>query len=126
MRYAAHHLQGIGDLLLRRDGDGIDDHTALRALHLVDFAGLLLDGEIAVDDAEPALLSHGDGHARFGHRVHGSADERNTQLDVAGQAGGGVRQRRHNVGLGGQQQHVIEGQCLRDRKIDHDIGFRGG
>ena len=30
-------------------------------------------------------------------------------------------QGRNNVGLGGQQQHVIKGQRLRDRKIDHDM-----
>ena len=35
--------------------------------------GLLLDGEVAVDDADSALLGHGDGQARLGYGVHGGA-----------------------------------------------------
>ncbi len=81
-----HDLQRVGDLVIGRHGDGIDDHAAFRALHLVDFAGLLLDGEVAMDDAESALLRHCDGHAGFGHGVHGGADQRNLEHDVAGQA----------------------------------------
>ena len=38
---APHHFEGVGNLLIGPDGDRIDDHAALRALHLVDFAGLL-------------------------------------------------------------------------------------
>jgi hypothetical protein len=49
---------------------------ALRALDLVDFAGLLVDGEVAMDDAEAALLGHGDGHAGFGDGIHGGAESR--------------------------------------------------
>ena len=71
---AAHHFERVGDQLVRADGDGIDDHAALRALHLVDFAGLVGDGKIAVHDADAALLRHGDGHARLGDRVHGRGD----------------------------------------------------
>jgi hypothetical protein len=67
---AAHYFERLGDQLLGRDGHGVDDHAALGALDLVDLAGLLLDGEIAMDDAEAALLGHGDGHARLGHGIH--------------------------------------------------------
>ena len=58
------------------DGDGVDDHAALGALDFVDFAGLLLDGEVAMDDAEAALLGHGDGHARLGDGVHRGGEQR--------------------------------------------------
>ena len=68
---AAHHFESVGDHLVGPDGDRVNDHAALRALHLVDFAGLVGDGEIAVHNADAALLRHGDGHARLGHRVHG-------------------------------------------------------
>ena len=76
---APHHIECVGDELVGRDGDRVDDHAALRALHLVDFAGLLLDGEVAVDDADAALLRHGDGQARLGHRVHGCTEQRRVQ-----------------------------------------------
>jgi hypothetical protein len=63
------------------DGDGVDDHAGLGALDLVDLAGLLLDGEVAVDDAEAALLGHGDGQARLGDGVHGGGHERGGEGD---------------------------------------------
>ena len=39
----AHDLERIADLVGGEHGDRIDDHAAFRALHLVDFVGLLLD-----------------------------------------------------------------------------------
>ena len=50
---------------------GIDDHPRFRALHLVDFLGLRVDRHVLVDDAEAALLGHGDGEPRLGDGVHG-------------------------------------------------------
>ena len=81
---ALHQFERVGDLVVRRHGDRIDDHAAFRALHFVDFAGLLLDGEIAMDDAESALLRHGNGQARFRHGVHGRADDGKLQANIAG------------------------------------------
>ena len=71
---AAHEFERVGDGLLGRDGDGVDDHAGFGALDLVDLAGLLLDGEVAMDDADAALLGHGDGQARLGDGVHGGRD----------------------------------------------------
>jgi hypothetical protein len=81
-------------LSVRRHGDRVDDHAAFRALHLVDFVGLLLDGQIAMDDAQAALLRQRDRHVRLGDRVHGGADDGNVQADVA-------RELRLGVGLRG-------------------------
>src|SRR5271169_5644869 len=53
----AHHLQRIGDLVIGRHGDGIDNHAALRSFHLVDLAGLLLDGEIAMAMRDSVTVS---------------------------------------------------------------------
>ncbi len=71
---AAHHIERVADHLLGADGHRIDDHAALRPLHLVDLAGLVGDGKIAVHNADAALLRHGDGHARLRHRIHGRGD----------------------------------------------------
>ena len=77
--------------------------------------------QVAVDDADSALLRQRDRHVRFGHRVHGGADDGNIQPDIARELGLRVGQRRNDVGAGGQQQHVIESKRLRDRKMDHSV-----
>ena len=79
---AAHDLEGVGDELLGGHGDRVDDHAGFGALDLVDFAGLLLDGEVAMHDAEAALLGHGDGHARFGDGIHGGRKQRSVEGDA--------------------------------------------
>src|SRR5947208_2230639 len=99
----AHDFERVGDLCIRRHGDGIDDHAALRALYLVDLVRLLLNAQIAMDDSDPALLSNGDGHMGFSHRIHGGADDRNVQANVARQLGLSVGLCGHHVGVCGQQ-----------------------
>ena len=59
-----------------RDGDGIDDHSAFRALHPVHFLGLALDGHVAMNEPDAALARDGDGQARIGHGVHGGGHDR--------------------------------------------------
>src|SRR6266513_2849878 len=83
--------------------DRIDDHAAFRALYLVDLVRLLLNAQIAMDDSDPALLSNGDGHMGFSHRIHGGADDRNVQANVARQLGLSVGLCGHHVGVCGQQ-----------------------
>jgi len=87
----AHDFERVADLVGGGHGDGIDDHAALRAFHLVDFVGLLLDAQVAMNNAEPALLRQRNRHVRFGDGVHGSADDGNVQADVTGELrlGGG-------------------------------------
>ena len=65
---------------------GFDDHPALGALDPIDLGRLLLDRQVLVDDAEAAVLGHGDGQPRFGDRVHRRADERHVEPDVTGEA----------------------------------------
>jgi hypothetical protein len=104
-----HDLEGPGDLVLGPEGDGLDDHAALVALDLVDLLGLDLDREVAVDDADAALLGHGDGHARRGHGVHGRADEGDVEGDVAAQPGGDRGLLGDDVRLGRDDEDVVEG-----------------
>ena len=47
--------------LAGRERDRVDDHPALGPLHAIDFGRLFLDRQILVDDAEAAVLRHGDG-----------------------------------------------------------------
>src|SRR5439155_10989422 len=108
----AHHLEGVTDPVGGRHGDWVDDHATFRTLHLVDFVGLLLDGQVAVNDAETALLGEGDRHVRFGHGVHGSAYDRDVQTDVAGELRLGDGLRRNDFGARGQQKDVIKSKSL--------------
>ncbi len=73
---ALHHVQGVGDFLVRRDGDGVDDHAALTTLDAVDFFSLPVNGHVAVNHADAALLRERNGDVRFRDRIHRGADDR--------------------------------------------------
>jgi hypothetical protein len=99
--------------------DRIDDHAAFRALHLVDFGGLLLDGEIAMNNAEPALLRQRDGHVRLGDRVHGGADDGNVEADVASELRLRAGLRGNYIGARRQQKNVIESKSFGNGEMNH-------
>ncbi len=67
---------------VRRHRHRIAQHAGFEALDLGDFRGLLLGGEILVDDADAAFLRDGDRQARLGDGVHRRRDERDVELDV--------------------------------------------
>ena len=54
-------------------GVGLDE-TSLVVLHAGDHGGFLLDGLVAVDEAQTALGCQGDGHVVVGHGGHDGAD----------------------------------------------------
>ncbi|MDQ0745217.1 hypothetical protein QFZ62_002525 [Clavibacter sp. B3I6] len=101
----------LGDRGVGARGDRVRDHAGLAALHLVDEGGLVLDGEVAVDDPEPALAGHGDRHARLGDGVHRGGEEGSGDADVARQAGGRVRLARDDVGVPRQEHDVVVGEA---------------
>ena len=118
---SASARRGVGP-----DGDRIDHHAAFEALHPADMLGLFLDAEVLVDHAHAAGLGHGDGEARFGHRVHGGGDQRNAQLDRLGQAGAGIDLAGKDFGGAGHQQHIVEGQGFADGLVGHIGALRLG
>mmetsp|Transcript_8593 Transcript_8593/g.17034 ORF Transcript_8593/g.17034 Transcript_8593/m.17034 type:complete len:462 (-) Transcript_8593:153-1538(-) len=65
-----------------REAEGIEDEAVLVSLHAAHFGALLLDGVVAVDDAEAAEERHVDRHLRLGHRVHRAGDEGQVELDL--------------------------------------------
>ena len=81
-----HQRQRVGQRLVGVDGDRVDHHAGLEFLDLAHLGGLLVDRQVAVDDAEAAGLRHGDRERAFGHRVHRRRDQRDAQLDLAGDA----------------------------------------
>ena len=60
-------------------------------LHDGDLAGLFLDGQILVDDTDTAVQGHGNGHAGFGHRVHGRAEKGDVDADPGRETAGNIR-----------------------------------
>ena len=114
-----HDLESIRNPVLGADRDRIDDHSAFRALHLVDLRRLALDRHRAVYDADAALLRERDGQPRICDGVHRRADHGNVQQDVAGEERSGVNLRRQDLRLGGQEKDVVKSQRLRNWTVKH-------
>ena len=118
---AAHDFERVADGLFRADGHGIDNHAALRTLHLVDFASLVGDGEVAVHDADAALLRHGDGHARLGDRIHSRGKERGVERNPLCQLSLRAYMRGHHLAVGGHQQDIVERKSFRKIIGQHNV-----
>ena len=73
-------------------------------LHAADFGELLALGHVVMDQAQPAVKRHGDGHARLSHRVHVGGNDRDVEVYS-------LRQGRVELGVAGQH-FGIEG-CER-------------
>src|SRR5437016_9351186 len=123
---AAHQVEGICNFVIGREGDGVHDHSALGAFYLVYLIGLPLNREIAVNHAHAALLGNSNGQPRFGHGIHGRADERNVEADVTRELRLGIGFGGNDVRMGRQKQHIVKGQCLWHRKMNHVVISKGG
>ena len=106
-------LVHLPDRGLGADGDRVADHPGLGALHLVHHLRLVLDGQVAVQDADAALAGHGDGHPGLGHGVHGRRRQGYVEPDPAGELGASADLRGDDVGLVGLQQHIVEREPQR-------------
>ena len=93
------------------DGDRVHHHAGFEFLDLLDFLGLPLRRQIAVDHADAAGLRHGDGEIRFGHRIHGGRDKRHAQFDGFCQLGSCVDGGRQDGRVARLQENVIK--CKR-------------
>lgn len=109
---------------LRRDGNRVHHHAAFEALHLADLLGLLLVGEVAVNDTDAAELGHGDGQRRFGHRIHRRGNNRRVQGDGLGEPGADVDVGRDHVRRAGLEQNVIKCDGVPDLHVG-EVLFHG-
>ena len=87
----------------------------------MNLATLGLDGEVLVDDPDPALLGQGDGQPRLGHRIHGRGNQGDVQPDFAGQQGADVDLIRQNGRSPRGQQKVVEGQRILDDPLTRGV-----
>ena len=109
---AGHQLERLAHERVGRERDGLDDHPRLGALHLVDLGDLILDREVAVDDADAALARERDREPRLGDRVHRRRDDRDAQLDRARQPRARRDVVREHVRLGRNEEDVVERQSF--------------
>ena len=109
-----HQQQRVGEACVGLDGHRIDHHPGLELLDLAHLVGLLGDRHVAVNDADPAGLRHRDRERAFGHGVHRRRDQRDAELDLAGEPGAGIGVGGQDRGGGRHQHDVVEGQRLPD------------
>src|SRR5450830_1420183 len=102
----------VADFHFWRDRDRIAQHAGFETLDAGYFTCLVFRVQILVDDTDAAFLRHRDRQAGFCHRIHGCGEQGNIQGDVAGQASFEGRIGRQNVGVGWDEQHVIECECF--------------
>ena len=112
-----HQGQRLRQRRARIDGERIDHHAGLELLDLTDLRGLLLRLEIAVNDAKPPGLRHGDRHLGLGHSVHGRGDDRNIERNVAGDSRADVGVGRQQFGQSRLEQDVVEGERFAQRSV---------
>ncbi len=84
-RILVHQILDQPDRRFFINGYRVHDHTALGALHLLDFGLLLLDRHVFVDNPDAAFLGKGNCHRRFGDRIHCCTDNRYVQFDISGE-----------------------------------------
>ena len=116
MRCAFISARDVGQRLVGMDGERVHHHAGLEFLDAADLGGLLGGFQVLVDDAHAALLGHGDSHGGLGDGVHGGGDDRDVERDGAGEAGAGVGSGGQHLGVGRDQQHVVEGERLLDAR----------
>mmetsp|Transcript_4484 Transcript_4484/g.9725 ORF Transcript_4484/g.9725 Transcript_4484/m.9725 type:complete len:316 (+) Transcript_4484:285-1232(+) len=63
------------------DTHWINNEAALVLLDLCDLLNLVIDGQVGVDDAQPSLECHRDGHPGLGHGIHWARDNWRAQSD---------------------------------------------
>src|SRR6516162_9841318 len=114
-----HDFKGLADGDVRGDGDGIHYHARLGALDAVDFLGLAVDGNVAMDDANTALACDADGQARFGDGVHGGGGERDVHGKRAREVGGGVHFGGQDRRFARKEQNVVKGKTFEDGTLNH-------
>ena len=95
----------------------IRDHARLAALDLVDLIRLVLNGKIAMHDADAALAGHCNRHSSLGHGVHRTRHEWLGDRDAAGQTRGRVRLRGNDVGVRRKQEHVVVSQTDVSKRV---------
>ena len=100
-------------------GVGVGYHKVEVPLDLFHHGLLVLNGTVPVDDAQPAIESHADGHLVLGDCVHWGGYYRQLQLDVFGEFGFQTDVLpRLAVRVPRLDEHVVERVALHEIHLD--------
>ena len=90
------------------DTDWIGNNSAFVFLDRAHFACLILNAHAFVDDAHATFLRHGNGQTGFGDRIHRGRDQRDIEVDSAGQTRFEVDLVWQHEGVSGDQQNIVK------------------
>ncbi len=103
---------------MRCSGDSVIGFTIMPLsdrFDAIDFGRLLFDRQVLVDDANAAVLGHGNREGRLGDGIHCRAlRQRHVQRDVPGRSRCHVDLARHDRRVSRHQQDIVEGQGSRE------------
>ena len=103
-----HQVERIADRMVFRDGHRVVNHAVLGPFHPAHVGGLLGDGHVLVDHADPAFTSQRNSHRRFGNGVHGSGHNGDVKFDISRETGLDTDLSRQHFRIGGYKQHIVE------------------
>ena len=72
---------------------------------------LILNGEVAVDHAQPAQARNSDRHLRVGDGIHRRRNNGGAQSNAFREPGGGICGRGNNISVSGKKQNVVVGEA---------------
>ena len=92
-RMRRHQFKRIAKRPLRRNGDRIHHHARFVFFDAGHLGGLGFGGHVLVDHPDTAGACHRNRQAMFGHRIHRGGNQRDIEIDGAGQTRRGIRLR---------------------------------
>ncbi len=116
-----HQREGVRDEGVRAERHGLDDHSGLAPLDLVDLGDLRVDRQVALDDADASRAGERDREARLGHGVHRRRHDRYREPDRPRELRCRRDVVREDARLGRNEEDVVErepflGELLLERK----------
>src|SRR2546426_8181592 len=121
-----HQPHRLAHRAVGAEGDGVEDHPRLAALHPVHLRGLAVDRHVLVDHADSPLARDGDRHLGLGHGVHGRRHERDVEGDAAGEAGTHVHVARVHRGMPRYEENVVESEGGAGAEASHGESYWEG
>jgi hypothetical protein len=103
-------FQYVADELVGRDFDRLLNQAVNVIFHAADFGKLLPLGHVVMNQPQPAVERHGDGHAGFRHGIHVRRDDRNVKLQSLGNRGVELRVAREDFRVKRRERDVVKGQ----------------
>jgi hypothetical protein len=103
-----HQIDRAPDRLVGRQRHRVDDDAVGRPFDRVDLADLVVDVEVAMDDADSALLRERDGQGRLCHGVHRGRAQRDVERDLSRQPRACPDLGGQNIGLLWYEVHIVE------------------